>query len=162
MGYRNGSWISSITGVCTINASAVLGQFTNHQDPSRNLSRFQNTPFPNGHLVTQTACYCRCVLHRLRRWLLSRLDGRWRRGRGRTARGTAHEPRLRGDSTNAIAGDFKLWLSYWCVLNVRNGWVAGGFWDDDITTGWCPPSYKLVYNPINYRYIYHKSKLLEL
>ena len=21
----------------------------------------------------------------------------------------------------------------------------------------CPPSYKLVYNPINYRYIYHKS-----
>ena len=29
-------------------------------------------------------------------------------------------------------------------------------------TRWCPPSYKLVYNPINYRYIYHKSKLLEL
>ena len=22
---------------------------------------------------------------------------------------------------------------------------------------WCPPSYKLVYSPINYRYIYHKS-----
>ena len=24
-------------------------------------------------------------------------------------------------------------------------------------TRWCPPSYKLVYNPTNYRYIYHKS-----
>ena len=24
-------------------------------------------------------------------------------------------------------------------------------------TRWCPPSYKLVYNPINHRYIYHKS-----
>ena len=27
----------------------------------------------------------------------------------------------------------------------------------DASTRWCPPSYKLVYNPINYRYIYHKS-----
>ena len=24
-------------------------------------------------------------------------------------------------------------------------------------TRWCPSSYKLVYHPINYRYIYHKS-----
>jgi hypothetical protein len=26
-----------------------------------------------------------------------------------------------------------------------------------IVQGGAPPSYKLVYNPINYRYIYHKS-----
>ena len=35
------------------------------------------------------------------------------------------------------------------------------FWGFNYTR-WCPPSYKLVYNPSNYRYIYHKSWLLEL
>ena len=26
-----------------------------------------------------------------------------------------------------------------------------------ISARWCPPSNKLIYNPINYRYIYHNS-----
>ena len=39
---------------------------------------------------------------------------------------------------------------------------AGPSTSDDVRCKVVPPSYKLIYNPINCRYIYHKSYLLEL
>ena len=45
-----------------------------------------------------------------------------------------------------------------CVFTVRRFWDLGISVDLRWSTRWCPPSYKLVYNPINYRYIYHKSQ----